>query len=226
MSSPFDLPLTCYSAAGFLATGFDFVELTKHPIVAERWREPSALEGMSVGAVAAHGLGNMEHILSDCERPEPATALMIGTVGYTRAARLDRREDLKRIPGHDMLIRHAEENAADGPEPVIARAEHLLEQLRWMLPAMDPAKHVYVMRLPPMMSTLAMMVANRTNELICHMDDLAVSVGLPTPPIRPDAAAMAITLLASVARKVNGDLEVIRAMARGERAKADAVRGM
>jgi hypothetical protein len=225
VSSPFDMPLSCYDAGAFLRTGADLLTLAGTPEVADNWYRPSALERMSVGAVAAHGLGILEHILNDCERPEPATPRLLGIVEYTRSARLDKREDLD-MPGHALIIGGAERMAADGPAPLLARAAAWLDDLTWVLPAMDPDKHVYLPRLPPMSGPLAMMVANRTNELVVHMDDLAVSVGLPTPPIVPGAAAMALTVLVSVARKTNSDLEVIRAMARAERAKPDGARAI
>jgi hypothetical protein len=226
MTSPLNLPLTCYDPGAFIATGYDFLDLVKRPEVAQRWSEPSALERMSVGAVAAHGLGNLEQVLDNCERPEPATSRFLGIVEYTRSARLDKREDLDKFVGHAIIIDTAEQAASEGPGPVIERAERWLEQLRWVLPAQDPDKHVYLPRLPPMAGSLAMMVANRANELIVHMDDVAVSVGVPTPPIRPAAAAMALTVLVSVSRKINTDLELIRVMARAERAKPDAARAI
>jgi hypothetical protein len=225
MASPFDLPLSCYDPGAFLRTGFDLLELMKRPEVAEKWWEPSALERMTVGGVAAHTLGPMEDILNHCERPEPATPRYLGIVEYYRAARLDKREDLD-LEGHDFIVRNAQRKALDGPEPVIELATRTLEELRWMLPAQDPDKHVYLPRQPPMAGPLAMMVANRTVELAVHMDDLAVSVGLPTPPITPAAGAMVMTVLVSVARKMNTDLELMRAMARVERAKPDAARAL
>jgi hypothetical protein len=225
MSSPYDMPLSCYNPGAFLRTGADFIALVATPEVAAKWKEPSALERMSVGAVAAHGLSLLDTILTDCERPEPATARLLGIVEYSRPARLDKREDLD-LPGHAIIIGGADRLAAEGPEALVVKATQWLEQLTWMLPAMDPAKHVYLPRLPPMAGPLAMMVCNRTNELIVHMDDVAFSVDLPTPPIVPEAAAMALTMLVSVARKTNTDLEVIRAMARAERAKPDGARAI
>jgi hypothetical protein len=225
MTSPFDMPLTAYDPAAFLRTGGDFLELLRQPEVGEQWTRPSALEGMTVGAVAAHGIGLLEHILNDCERPEPATPRFLGIVEYTRAARLDTRDDLA-SEGHRMLIAGAERKADAGRDHVVESATGWLEQLTWVLPAMDPAKHVYLPRLPPMAGSLAMLLANRTNELIVHMDDVAVSVGVPTPPIDPQAAAMALSVLVSVARKMNTDLELIRVMARAERAKPDAARAI
>lgn len=180
---------------------------------------------MSVGGVAAHGLSALDDILDHCERPEPATARFIGIVEYYRAARLDKRADLD-LQGHTFIIEDAKRKAAAGQSAVIERARTTLDQLRWVLPSMAADKHVYLPRQPPMAGALAMMVANRTIELAAHMDDLAVSVGVPTPDISPEAGAMILTVLVSVARKMNGDVELMRAMARTERARPDAVRAL
>ena len=225
MTSPYDLPLTVYNPGAFIRTALDLHTLASRPEVAEQWNNPSALERMTVGGVAAHGLGIVEDILNHCERPEPATPRFIGIVEYYRAARLDKREDLD-LEGHAFIIDLAERKAADGPGPLLEKSAATIEQLKWMLPGLDPNKHVYLPRQPPMAGPLAMMVTNRTVELTAHMDDLAVSVGLPTPPITPEAGAMALTVLVSIARKMNTDLEVIRAMARVERAKPDAARAI
>ncbi len=203
----------------------DFLDLVATEQVRAAWYEASALEGMSVGAVAVHGLTALDDILLHCERPEPATARLLGVVEYYRAARLNRREDLA-LEGHAFIRRLGEQQAAAGPDVVLKQKHAALDQLRWTLPAQDPDKHVYLPRQPPMAGSLAMMVANRTIELIAHMDDVAVSVGLPTPPIDPRAAAMALSVLVSVARKVNGDLPLIRAMARQERATFESVRAL
>src|ERR1700712_2698380 len=141
MTNPFNLPLTCYDPGAFIATGCDFLELVKHPEVAQRWNEPSALERMSVGAVAAHGLGNLEQVLDNCERPEPATARSRALGDTTRSPRLDQREDLDKYVGHSIIIEAGEEAAADGPGPVIERAEQWLQQTRWGLPPPAPGKH-------------------------------------------------------------------------------------
>lgn len=225
MASPYDLPLTCYDPAAFIRTGIDFADLVATPEVGEQWDVPSALERMSVGAVAAHGLTALDDILDHCERPEPATARFLGIVEYYRAARLDKRSDLD-MTGHRFIIDDAERRASDGQSAVVERGRANLEQLKWMLPAAAPDKRVYLPRQPPMCGSLAMMVANRTVELLAHMDDLAVSVDLPTPPITPGAGTMAFTVLTSVARKMNTDVELLRAMTRVERARADSARAL
>lgn len=225
MGSPYDLPLTCYEPAAFLRTGLDFIELASRPEVGAQWDAPSVLERMSIGAVATHGLAALDDILDHCERPEPATARFIGTVEYYRAARLDKRADLE-LQGHNFIVEDSERQAAAGQTAVIERARAALDQLRWVLPAMAADKRVYLPRRPPMAGALAMMVANRTVELVAHMDDLAVSVDLPTPDIDPRAGAMVFTVLVSIARKMHGDVELMRAMARVERAKPEATRAL
>lgn len=225
MPSPYDMPLSAYDASGFIRTAMDFLDLADTEQVRAAWGEPSALEGMSVGAVAVHGLSAIDDILLHCERPEPATARLLGAVEYYRAARLDRREDLG-LQGHTFIRDLGEKHAAAGPDAVLTQKRAALRQLKWTLPAQDPDKHVFLPRQPPMAGTLAMMVSNRTIELIAHMDDVAVSVGLPTSPIDPRAAAMALSVLVSLARKLNGDLPLILAMSRQERATFESVRAL
>jgi hypothetical protein len=225
MASSYDLPLTCYDPGAFLRTGLDFIELASRPEVGEQWDAPSVVERMTVGGVAAHGLTALDDMLDHCERPEPATARFIGIVEYYRAARLDKRADLE-LPGHSFIVEDADRKAAEGQSAVIDRARAALDQLRWVLPSMSPDKRVYLPRQPPMAGSLAMMVSNRTVELAAHMDDVAVSVGVPTPEISPNAGAMIFIVLVSVARKMNGDLELMRAMARAERARPESVRAL
>jgi len=104
------MPLSAYDAAGFFRTAMDFLDLADSEQVRVAWTEPSALKGMSVGAVAVHGLSAIDDILLHCECPEPTTARLIGTVEYYRAARLDGREDLA-LQGHSFTREHGEEHA-------------------------------------------------------------------------------------------------------------------
>jgi Mycothiol maleylpyruvate isomerase N-terminal domain len=223
--SPYDMALSPYNAVAFIRTAIDFVDLADTEQVRAAWDEPSALEGMSVGAVAVHGLSAIDDILLHCERPEPTTARLLGAVEYYRAARLDRREDLA-LQGHTFIRNLSEKHAGAGPDAVLTQKRTALKHLKWTLPAQDPGKHVFLPRQPPMAGTLAMMVCNRTIELIAHMDDVAVSVGRPTPPIDSRAAAMALSVLVSLARKINGDLPLILAMTRQERAVFESVRAL
>ncbi len=59
---------------------------------------------------------------------------------------------------------------------------------------------------------------SRTMELLVHIDDLAVSIGVPTPqPARPDAT---LALLTTLAAQRHGATALLRALTRTERAPA------
>jgi hypothetical protein len=51
-----------------------------------------------------------------------------------------------------------------------------------------------------------------------HSDDLAVSVGLPTPEFPPEATDTVAVLLTRLAAQRHGILPVLRALSRSERA--------
>ena len=55
-------------------------------------------------------------------------------------------------------------------------------------------------------------------ELAVHLDDLAVSLDLPTPAIPDGAADLVVATLARIARGRRGTLPVLRALSRRERA--------
>lgn len=55
-------------------------------------------------------------------------------------------------------------------------------------------------------------------ELVVHGDDLAVSLGVPTPVMPETATEATIALLARIAAWRHGPLAVVRALARQERA--------
>jgi len=50
-----------------------------------------------------------------------------------------------------------------------------------------------------------------------HVDDLAVSLDVPTPAFPAEAARRAVAITAELARRRHGDLAVLRALTRAER---------
>jgi len=57
----------------------------------------------------------------------------------------------------------------------------------------------------------------RVLELVVHGDDLATSVGIDAP-LPESAATVTIDVMLDIARAVHGDLAVVRALSRRERA--------
>ena len=57
----------------------------------------------------------------------------------------------------------------------------------------------------------------RLIEVLLHLDDLAVSVGVPCPDTDEEGRAIVIDVLMGIARMRHGDREVLQALARDER---------
>jgi hypothetical protein len=57
-------------------------------------------------------------------------------------------------------------------------------------------------------------------ELIVHSDDLAHSVGVPTPQFPAEAVQTVVDVLTRIALRRHGQTAVLRALSRSERAPA------
>ncbi|HZE33962.1 MAG TPA: hypothetical protein VE198_21340 [Actinoallomurus sp.] len=61
-------------------------------------------------------------------------------------------------------------------------------------------------------------VTSRLLELVVHSDDLAYSVGMPTPELPAEATETVVDLLSRIALRRHGPTNVLRALSRAERA--------
>jgi hypothetical protein len=207
--------------AAFLDTAEVACSVLALPEVARRWDEPSALRLLSVRGLAGHllrGAGSVDVYL---DRPEPGGEPITAAAYYARA--LPEAEDVT-SPIHTAIRDRGEEQAAEGPELVAAAAARACGRLRERL-AHEPAGRrvsVYqgiVIRLDEYLLT-------RLVELALHIDDLCVSVGVPTPELPEAGRAAAIGTLVEVARLRHGDTAVLNALARRERDTGAALRVM
>ncbi len=68
--------------------------------------------------------------------------------------------------------------------------------------------------------TLDDLLVTRMMEIVVHADDLAVSVGAPTPDFPDSVLDPALALLCRLAVRRHGSVAVLRALSRSERAPA------
>ena len=192
--------------------------LVSAPEVAQAWDHESALPGMTVGGVARHLVSQVESAVEflRIQSPPPHAPVVSLAELYERtdwfAAAVDAeentsiRDDFNAMSEgrqeHSMAI--LEQGLADLPDAVAAAGDT-----------------TYV---PWQDSTLVTddFLAVRLMEVVVHADDLAASVGLPTPAFDDDVLHPALALLAMLGARRHGQDAVVRALSREERAARPA----
>lgn len=194
------------SAAGVAAT------LLRDPAVSARWSQPSALADFSVAGLACHLAFQVIRTVPLLAAPPGGSAIAV-LEHYTRSAWVT-----SGVGGADNLqIRRANEQraAATTARGLADEVDAALAELRRVVPA-EPAQRVVDFR--DWGLAVDDFLLTRVMELVVHSDDLAVSVGVPTPEMPAAATEATIRLLASVAAWRHGPLAVVRALSRRERA--------
>jgi len=182
---------------------------------------------MTVGGLAAH-LSQMLSAGVGWLGADPAdgNSLAAHSLGEIYGlARVDADEGLdgevaRRIRGW------AADGSAAGPGPVLDRIRADLVELRALLPAVAPDRLVPSVNRPGAAMRADDYLRTRCVEFLVHVDDLAISVGLPTPEPDPDAAEAAVSALVDLCRHRAGDLAVLRALSRPGRADPEALRAL
>ena len=205
---------TLYLEAAGIAYG-----VVAAPEVAEKWDMPSALDAFSVRGLAGHLVRAATSVEAYLDRPEPNEPPITAPEYYAAAVGDDTSPD---SPLHRAVRDRGEETAAGGHAALVATFDAALDRLHLRLMDERPDRLMQVYR--GLVMTLDDYLVTRMVELLVHIDDLAVSVGLPTPEPSPDAADDAIRVLVDVARLRHGDVAVLRALTRRERDTPNALR--
>ena len=200
----------------FVATAEACVVMVDAPEFEARWSTPSVLAEMSVGALGAHlvrAVSTARHYLeSDAgEGPEVDAAQYYLAAGVTP----DLESDLNRA------VRERASADADSASGVRQRAGDLLDWARDDLAGLGERR---VQVFGGFVIGLDDYLVTRMVEMLVHGDDLALSLGLPTPWWDERAVDLVVATLVEVARRRHGDVAVLRALARRERDAIDALR--
>jgi hypothetical protein len=187
--------------------------LVTSPQVRDQWDQQSALAGMTVGALAAHLVRATGATLAYLDRTDVETkpeGELLTKVSYFHAA-VD-------SPIHDRIKEVSADEASAGHEQVAARAAEVADLLAERLPN-EPVDRL-VGALGDRMLTLDDFCRTRMIEIGMHIDDLAHSVGTPTPSLPADVTAEIIDIVVGIGRGQHGDWPIIHALARSERSSA------
>jgi hypothetical protein len=189
-------------------------QLLRRPQVADRWTEPSALPQMSVGALACH-LGRQAVVAAEL-LPATADFPVLGSADehYARAAWVT-----STSPDDPVNDRSADDTAAAlGVAALLDRTAQALATVHGLL-GDGGARDVVPIPWQGWALPRDAFLLTRLLEIVVHSDDLATSVGVPTPEFPDDAFAPVRDLLVRLAVRRHGQGAVVGTLARAERAR-------
>jgi len=199
----------------YLDTAGATLELISDRAVASVWDEPSVLDRLSVGDLAAHLARSILQVEWYLDAEVPDVELVDAASYY---AVLEGFDDLD-SPLNVGVRARAAEVAEQGHGALVDTVTETLDRLRTRISSEPDDRCVEafgrVLLLDEYLKT-------RLVEMAVHIDDLVLSVGLDIDP-PDDAVEVAIETLVGAAAERHGSLAVLRALTRSER---DAVRAL
>jgi hypothetical protein len=171
---------------------------------------------MTVGGLAVHLAGQAGNAVALLQAGPSGSELITLDEHYRRAAWVHTGLDDEANVG---IRESADGEAADGPDALRAKAEADLEALPGVLASRTEDDPVLI----PWQGwalTAHDFLVTRLMEMLVHSDDLAASVGLPTPQFPDEAVRLVLGLLTSVAVERHGQTALVRALSRPQRAPA------
>jgi hypothetical protein len=190
------------------------LELVRRPEVAARWTDASALPHLSVGGLACHLGRQVVHAATLLSMATDLEPLPSADAHYERAAWVTAGP-----PSADEVAASSDEaEAARGPLGLDARARGALTEVGDLL-ARGAARDVVPIPWQGWSLRRADFLLTRLLEIVVHSDDLAVSVGVPTPTFPEEVFGVVRDLLVRLAVHRHGQSAVISALTRSERAR-------
>lgn len=198
--------------AQYVAAADELVALFESPELERRWQSASALEGWTVGILAGH-LARVVSVPRYVVAEPPPTGPPTAADGLSFGRSAER----------DLVAReNATQYAGGSPRSLLARYRDDLAAVTAQFEA-QPLDRL-VLTKGTRVVALDDYLIGRALELFVHADDLAVSLGLATPPPPEELMTRVLELLVTSARTRHGDVPVLRAFTRRERDDVDALR--
>ena len=200
--------------ATFLSGARTAASLLHAPELAESWAKPSALAEFRVSGLAGHLAGQVLNVFGYLDAEVPPDLPSMDAVQYY----LKDGDPPVDSPLATRIRARSEQMAGESVPELAARYDAAVSELAARLAALPEDQPVLVFGrwvLP-----LRECLLTRLLEIVVHADDLAVSLGVPTPEFSADVVDATVTTLARIAVGKRGALPVLRALSRRERSDA------
>ncbi|MEU7846923.1 maleylpyruvate isomerase N-terminal domain-containing protein [Micromonospora parva] len=190
------------------------LDLIRRPEVTERWSHPSALPHLSVGGLACH-LGRQAVRAAELlPMPTDLPTLDSADNHYAQAPWVS-----EGTPDEKSVAESNDESdAARGPAALHASSAQALEEVGDLLSG-GAARAVVPIPWQGWSLRRGDFLLTRQLEIVVHSDDLAVSVGVPTPEFPANVFDPVRDLLVRLAVRRRGQSALISALSRSERAQ-------
>ena len=181
--------------------------------VAKYWQYPSTLDQWTVAGLAGHLARPVLIIPGILAAEVPVDKPLASAVDYFAGIPAD---DLGPDSQFSAAVRErGVESAGDGQEDLLKRYDEVLADLMIDLPTQAPDREVVALGVR---MQLRQYLITRMVEMMVHSDDLAVSIGTATPEFPAGATDSVISTLACIAARRHSTTDLLRALARSERA--------
>ena len=202
----------------FFGATSSLADLIACSTVGDHWGEWSCLEGFTVGGIAGHIVRSVQALVDLLERPIPEGARIVTPAQFFGVDKP--KGPVLDDPIAKFIVADGENRADFGQGAVVGTFLELVDQAERVLGDLTATTIIPTIRIPDGVTFLGIYLTTRIVELVVHGDDLASSVGIDWQP--PFAAgALAIGMLVQIASEQNGTVEVLRVLARSERAASD-----
>lgn len=198
--------------AAVVAAVDQLVDQVAAPEVDQAWGSDSCLPGLTVGGLVRHLVSQPECAVEFLRGTPPAGAVTVSLTDYFD--RVDWLAAPVDAPENTSIRDDFNAMAAGGPPHSRAIAEQSRGELAAAIAAAGPATYV-----PWQDCSLHIddFLVCRLLEVVVHADDLAATLGRPTPLFAPEVLEPVVSLLAVLAVRRHGQGPVVRGLARAER---------
>jgi hypothetical protein len=188
--------------------------LLRDPAVAAAWDGPSALADFTVHGLAGHLASQIFMVGDGIASADSQLEAISLQDHYARVAWIDAPPD---SDFNTMIRANGERTASVGPDALADLVEDAVRDQAAALPT-APSAHRVTAPSGQWSLTLDDFALTRLMEIAVHSDDLAVSVGVETPSLDDDVVLPVLSLLAGIALRRHGQVAMLRALSRRERA--------